>query len=55
MQMCTIYTLFIPSEVTEARRLYEQHGQPSVDVTRRSIEEPAAKILNLLTERNEDS
>ncbi|MDE2182560.1 MAG: kinase/pyrophosphorylase [Alphaproteobacteria bacterium] len=38
-------------EVMETRRLYEQRGWPSIDVTRRSIEETAAQILNLLSER----
>jgi [pyruvate, water dikinase]-phosphate phosphotransferase / [pyruvate, water dikinase] kinase len=45
----------IRSEVADARRLYERHDWPAIDVTRRSIEETAANILNLLAERNEDS
>jgi regulator of PEP synthase PpsR (kinase-PPPase family) len=41
----------IRSEVTAARRLYARHGWPIIDVSRRSIEETAAAILNLHTER----
>jgi len=43
----------VRSEVTQTRRLYDQHGWPSIDVSRRSIEETAAAILNLLNERQE--
>lgn len=32
-------------EVTDARRLFRQHGWPVIDVTRRSIEETAAAVL----------
>jgi regulator of PEP synthase PpsR (kinase-PPPase family) len=42
-------------EVAEARRLFERQDWPSIDVTRRSIEETAATVLNILAERNEDS
>jgi len=45
----------VRSEVAHTRRLYEQHGWPSIDVSRRSIEETAAAILNLLNERQEAS
>lgn len=41
----------VRSEVMATRRLYEQYGWPSIDVTRRSIEETAAAIMNLLAER----
>lgn len=41
----------IREEVTAARRLYARHGWPTIDVSRRSIEETAAAILNLVTER----
>jgi hypothetical protein len=44
----------IRSEVADARRLYERYDWPAIDVTRRSIEETAATIMNLLAERNED-
>ncbi len=37
----------ITSELAEARRLFNKHGWPVIDVTRRSIEETAAAILNL--------
>jgi [pyruvate, water dikinase]-phosphate phosphotransferase / [pyruvate, water dikinase] kinase len=40
----------VRSEVMTTRRLYEYHGWPSIDVTRRSIEETAATIMNLLSE-----
>lgn len=38
----------VREEVIEARRLYERHGWPTIDVTRRSVEETAAAVLNLL-------
>jgi regulator of PEP synthase PpsR (kinase-PPPase family) len=38
----------VQEETKEARRFYTQHGWPSIDVTRRSIEETAAEILTLL-------
>jgi regulator of PEP synthase PpsR (kinase-PPPase family) len=41
----------IRSEVTFARRLYERYEWPAIDVSRRSIEETAATILNMLAER----
>jgi hypothetical protein len=37
-------------EVTEAQKLFEREGWPTVDVTRRSIEETAASVMNLLAE-----
>ena len=40
----------VRSEVMATRRLYEQQGWHSIDVTRRSIEETAATIMTLLTE-----
>lgn len=39
----------VREEVIAARRLYERHGWPAIDVTRRSVEETAASIVNLLT------
>ncbi|MEI7931859.1 MAG: pyruvate, water dikinase regulatory protein [Alphaproteobacteria bacterium] len=39
----------VRDEVIAARRLYERHGWPVIDVTRRSVEETAAAIVNLLT------
>lgn len=41
-------------EVTEATRYFEARGWPVIDVTRRSVEETSAKILNLLSERGGD-
>lgn len=38
----------VREEVIAARRLYEKHGWPSIDVTRRSVEETAAAVLNLM-------
>jgi regulator of PEP synthase PpsR (kinase-PPPase family) len=38
----------VREEIIHARRLYERHGWHTIDVTRRSVEETAAAILNLL-------
>lgn len=38
----------IRTEIIAARRLYERQGWPVIDVTRRSVEETAAAVLNLL-------
>jgi [pyruvate, water dikinase]-phosphate phosphotransferase / [pyruvate, water dikinase] kinase len=38
----------VRSEIIQARRLFERMGWPVIDVTRRSIEETAAAIMNLL-------
>jgi regulator of PEP synthase PpsR (kinase-PPPase family) len=43
----------VRNEVVSAKRLYAAHQWPVIDVTRRSIEETAAKILSLLQERKE--
>lgn len=43
----------VRSEVMTTRRLYEQQGWPSIDVTWRSVEETAATVLNLLAERRD--
>ncbi len=40
----------VREETTKALRLYEKHGWPVIDVTRRSVEETAAAIINLMTE-----
>jgi [pyruvate, water dikinase]-phosphate phosphotransferase / [pyruvate, water dikinase] kinase len=42
----------VRAELTMTRRLFERYQWPTIDVTRRSIEETAAGILNLLAERN---
>lgn len=44
----------VSAEVAYARRLYSDHGWPVIDVTRRSIEETAAAVINLFNERNPD-
>jgi regulator of PEP synthase PpsR (kinase-PPPase family) len=41
----------VRAEVTTTRKLFETHDWPSIDVTRRSIEETAAAILNLMADR----
>ncbi len=41
----------VRQELTRARRLYESHKWPVIDVTRRSIEETAATILQLYQKR----
>ena len=43
----------VREEITDANRLYERQNWPVIDVTRRSIEETSAAILNLLAERTE--
>ncbi|MBL8553002.1 MAG: kinase/pyrophosphorylase [Phenylobacterium sp.] len=39
----------VREEIIAARRLYERQGWPTIDVTRRSVEETAAAVLNLLS------
>src|SRR5690349_19798383 len=41
----------VAEEVAYSRRLCGKHNWPSIDVTRRSIEETAAAVVRLLTER----
>jgi regulator of PEP synthase PpsR (kinase-PPPase family) len=38
----------VRDEIVQARRLYERQGWPVIDVTRRSVEETAAAVMNLL-------
>jgi len=45
----------VREEVLHAKRLFAKHGWPSIDVTRRSVEETAAKIINLLNEKRSRS
>jgi len=40
----------VAQEIDHARRLFADRGWPVIDVTRRSIEETAAAVLNLLAE-----
>jgi regulator of PEP synthase PpsR (kinase-PPPase family) len=39
----------VRAEIIAARRLFEHHGWPVIDVTRRSVEETAAQIINILS------
>jgi regulator of PEP synthase PpsR (kinase-PPPase family) len=41
----------VAEEVAVSRKLCAKHNWPSIDVTRRSIEETAAAVLKLLAER----
>ncbi len=41
----------VRAEVMRAQKLFEKEGWPVIDVSRRSIEETAASILNMLAER----
>jgi hypothetical protein len=43
----------VGAEVLAARRLFTERGWPVIDVTRRSIEETAAAVINLLNMRGE--
>ncbi|HKT54417.1 MAG TPA: pyruvate, water dikinase regulatory protein [Caulobacteraceae bacterium] len=39
----------VRDEIVKARRLFERHGWPVIDVTRRSVEETAAAVINVMT------
>ena len=39
----------VRAEIVAARRLFERHGWPTIDVTRRSVEETAAAVINILS------
>jgi regulator of PEP synthase PpsR (kinase-PPPase family) len=41
----------IRSEIVHAQKLFDKHGWPVIDVSRRSVEETAAAVLNLIAER----
>lgn len=43
----------VRAEIGATRKLFEQQDWPAIDVSRRSIEETAAAVFNLLTERQE--
>lgn len=45
----------VRAEVTATRRLFEAQGWPAIDVSRRSVEETAAAVINLMIERREAS
>lgn len=44
----------VAAEITAARRMFTERGWPVIDVTRRSIEETAAAILNYLAQRQDN-
>lgn len=44
----------VREEVIYGKRLFAKYGWPTIDVTRRSIEETAAKVINLLNEHRGD-
>ena len=41
----------VREEIVRARRLFEKHKWPVIDVTRRSVEETAAAVINLISAR----
>jgi len=43
----------VRAEIAQTRKVFEQNEWPAIDVSRRSIEETAASVLNLLAERAE--
>jgi regulator of PEP synthase PpsR (kinase-PPPase family) len=45
----------VAGEIAAARKLCAKHSWPIIDVTRRSIEETAAEVIALLTERRRQS
>jgi [pyruvate, water dikinase]-phosphate phosphotransferase / [pyruvate, water dikinase] kinase len=45
----------VKEEVAESRRLFAKHGWPVIDVTRRSIEETAAAVLQLIQQRRSEA
>ena len=42
----------IANEIAYSRRLFHKHGWPLIDVTRRSIEETAATIIKMLSDKD---
>lgn len=45
----------VRTEVANTRRLFESQDWPSIDVSRRSVEETSAAVINLLNERTESA
>jgi regulator of PEP synthase PpsR (kinase-PPPase family) len=45
----------VRAEIAATRQLFENQDWPTIDVSRRSIEETAASVMNLLAERKEAS
>jgi len=44
----------VQKEIVFARKLFDKHGWPVLDVSRRSIEETAATIINMISKRHEE-
>jgi hypothetical protein len=44
----------VRAEILHAQKLFERHGWPVIDVTRRSVEETAAAVLNLIAEKKRE-
>ncbi len=44
----------VSKEISEARRIFTKQGWPVINVTRKSIEETAANVMQLLNRRRED-
>ncbi len=45
----------VRAEIIHAQKVFEREGWPVIDVTRRSVEETAAAVLNLIAERKRDT
>jgi hypothetical protein len=45
----------VRAEILHAQKVFEREGWPVIDVTRRSVEETAAAVLNLIAERRRDA
>jgi regulator of PEP synthase PpsR (kinase-PPPase family) len=43
----------VRAEISVTRQLFEAQGWPAIDVSRRSIEETAAAVLNFMVERRQ--
>lgn len=41
----------VREEIIQARRMFEKHGWPVIDVSRRSVEETAAAVINHLSQK----
>jgi [pyruvate, water dikinase]-phosphate phosphotransferase / [pyruvate, water dikinase] kinase len=44
----------VRTEIINAQKMYERHGWPVIDVSRRSVEETAAAVMNLIAERRRE-
>lgn len=45
----------VRAEIIHAQKVFEREGWPVIDVTRRSVEETAAAVLNLIAERKRET